>query len=475
MSDVNQMEALGKLVKDGATEVAAQVAESTATGIAKQVSETTARATAAEVGTELRKAFSADMQQVLAKFEAAEEQVVELTATLEKANVGRARAEYDAAARLSSRTEAIQLALNKAIDGSDARMVKNETMYKVANAAVQTAGEELAAGIETLAAATDELARKAAEEAVLDLVTATDRTLKAIIDGAMATVTGWLAKAAAAEVQRQITLKDALANVDTVLAYERKSMAASRAHVTKLQARMDSRLTEFTASSAASIRAVIKEGRELFVSKANEGPFTGPHNDSTSAPETPLPPPLTWTGPWDRETAYGVASLTMFQGSTWVAISANEGTEPGVSDGNPWQLFAAAGMGGGFSALGLLRKDYVKWPVDELLYGARGGTAQGWHRAERLILDWLPGVFYYAADKVVVEPAADEFQIWDCVLEGVSGPVWDTQEQLRWRMVSGAVLSGVATGGITGDVLVKVSPDDGDAGWSSVMDSGVFT
>src|SRR5271170_283004 len=51
-----------------------------------------------------------------------------------------------------------------------------------------------------------------------------------------------------------------------------------------------------------------------------------------------------WTGAWNIVTSYNLYDLVSFQGSTWIAIAANAGSQPGTTAS--WMLFAAAGQNG---------------------------------------------------------------------------------------------------------------------------------
>jgi hypothetical protein len=58
---------------------------------------------------------------------------------------------------------------------------------------------------------------------------------------------------------------------------------------------------------------------------------------------------MTWRGPWSATTAYNVNDAVSFNGSSWIAIQSNAGTQP-TTPSAYWQLLAAKGEAGGTSA-----------------------------------------------------------------------------------------------------------------------------
>jgi len=124
---------------------------------------------------------------------------------------------------------------------------------------------------------------------------------------------------------------------------ERRSLAASRAHVTKA-------LTGLEERAAALFEAITQKAddhiakREALLDKLEAPP---PSPDPAPAPQGALQ----WAGPYAPGKRYRVGEVVMHLGSSWVAVSSSRGREPAVVPGNPWQLFAAAGMsGGGFTS-----------------------------------------------------------------------------------------------------------------------------
>jgi hypothetical protein len=117
---------------------------------------------------------------------------------------------------------------------------------------------------------------------------------------------------------------------------ERRSLAASRAHVTKS-------LDDFNARADALL-AAIEAKADAHIAKMVAPP----------AVTSPAPAPqgsLYWQGTYSETTRYAAGSVVMYQGSSWVAVRSTRGQTPAVKDSSPWQLFAAAGMsGGGFTA-----------------------------------------------------------------------------------------------------------------------------
>jgi hypothetical protein len=103
---------------------------------------------------------------------------------------------------------------------------------------------------------------------------------------------------------------------------ERRSLAASRAHVTKALSALDAR-------ADAVFSAIQADAKERLLK------MTPSDADSV----------LGWQGPWGKDMPYLKDALVGYQGSAWIAICDSHGTPPAVVPDNPWQLFASAGIG----------------------------------------------------------------------------------------------------------------------------------